>query len=73
MFQGSEEIFSVDPLPPKTSVDEAAHSVSYVTHSVPDRDVTSDRENLDQGDRDEEEMMPVDIEEDVSLLALINF
>ena len=67
IFQGSEEIFSVDPLPPKTSsVDEAAHSVSYVTHSVPDRDMPSDRENLDTGDRDEEELMPVDIEEDVS-------
>jgi hypothetical protein len=26
----------------------------------------SDRENLDAGDRDEEELMPVDIEEDVS-------
>ncbi|XP_060590423.1 E3 ubiquitin-protein ligase UBR5-like isoform X1 [Ruditapes philippinarum] len=68
--QGSEEIFSVDPLPPKTSsVDEAAHSVSYVTHSVPDRDMPSDRENLDAGDRDEEELMPVDIEEDIEVVG----
>ncbi|KAL4218424.1 E3 ubiquitin-protein ligase ubr5 [Mactra antiquata] len=70
--QGSEEIFSVDPLPPKSSsVDESSHSVSYVTHSMPDRDIVSDRENADQTDREEEEMLPVDIEEDIEVGSML--
>ncbi|XP_052763231.1 E3 ubiquitin-protein ligase UBR5-like isoform X2 [Mya arenaria] len=60
--QGSEEIFSVDPLPPKSSfVEETSHSVSYVTHPVQDRDIP-ERERDDQGDREDEEILPVDMD-----------
>lgn len=63
--QGSEEIFSVDPLPPKTSsVDDTSHSVSYVTHTLP-QSTMSERDNVDQADREEEEILPVDMELEV--------
>ena len=57
----------MDPLPPKTnSSDETSHSVSYVTHAVLPSSL-GDRDRDDGADREEEEILPVDMDLEVVL------
>ncbi|KAH3897177.1 hypothetical protein DPMN_021362, partial [Dreissena polymorpha] len=60
-IQGCEEIFSVEPLAPKSGVGEETgpKSVSYMTHSVPQRGIR-DREG--QEEREEDEILPADMD-----------
>ena len=64
-LQGCEEIFSVEPLAPKSGGGEETgpKSVSYVTHSVPQRGIR-DREG--QEEREEDEILPADMDLEVS-------
>ena len=71
-LQGSEEIFSVDPLPPKSpSVDDTSHSVSYVTHTLP-QSTLSERDTGGEGDREEEEILPVDMDLEVTEATMLD-
>ena len=61
-FQGSEEVFSVEPLPPRTqSPDRVSESSPYIPHSS--RVEINEPDSEAPGDRDEEEMLPADMEE----------
>ena len=61
-FQGSEEVFSVEPLPPRTqSPDQVSESSPYIPHSS--RVEINEPDSEAPGDRDDEEMLPVDMEE----------
>lgn len=69
LFKGSEEVFSVDPLPPRTQSPDQVHQSSPYVPDTSRVEITEPDPEA-PGDRDEEEMLPVDMEEVSSHLQL---